>query len=159
MYRESSRETKKRYKKFKTHFCIVTEPNANDVIAFCCIYNIRKTIWHVDYLCVHPKFKGIYIGNYLMKYVKQNYKNVSLECIDRLVLFYQKNEFRQIKKTFYAKNIKWNLMVYGNVSENIQSILYFHINENVSKLIYFLNIHFLFMKIQIMWIYIISHCM
>ena len=92
----------------------------NNIIGFSMVFNIINNIWHIDYLAIDPKYQSKGYGKLLIKDLIKKYKNLSLECNDKLITYYNKFNFNKHQINYYYDNHKFNIMT--NYKSNYDDI-------------------------------------
>jgi len=90
----------------------------NEIIGFALFNWFDKIkLLHLDYVSLDKSAQGSGIGSIYLKeltemyYKITNYNALVLECENRLIKFYEKNNFVKIPTIYFYNNIRLNLMV------------------------------------------------
>jgi N-acetylglutamate synthase-like GNAT family acetyltransferase len=111
----------------------------NEIVGFGMVFNIMNNLWHIDYLAIDPIYQNMGYGKILMNNLINKYKNLSLECNDKLINYYKKFGFIKHNNNYYYDNHQFNIMTNFNIKYNNIKLLINKLNNYnlITLMIYF----------------------
>lgn len=99
--------------KIRRHYKILTVLIDAKIVGFAFL-NFYPNWIHLDYLGIHPSYQSFGLGKKILAYVKTLDKPVILECVDKLIGYYQKNDFSLLRRynSYIYHGHKLNILIH-----------------------------------------------